>query len=691
MDKYVGKRLDGRYEIKQLIGIGGMANIYLSYDQVENRDVAIKILQDEYLSNDEFRRRFRNESKAIAVLNHPNIVKIYDLSFGDNIQYIVMEHVDGITIKEYLEQKGKLDWKEALHYISQILRALQHAHSKGIMHRDIKPQNVMLKQDGTIKVMDFGIACFASEGRATDDVTYGSVQYMSPEQARGDNLDEKTDIYSVGVMLYEMLTGELPFDNAQPFEIVRMKMSSDPRSPREINPDIPVGLEEIILRAMQRNTSSRYQTVSEMLRDIDTFKSNPTVTFNYRYFAEENEDSASRTRVFRPVTDNTPANNKPTPTEPDDDDSDEEDEEEEKQKSKTIPILAGIAAGFVVVAALVIFLVIRSGSNSTEITLPNFVGQTLVDVQEEYKDRLEFSATYEYNSEYAAGVIFEQNKAEGKTVKEGTTIKVTVSSGAESQEIPDVSGMKQSEAQSELERCGFTSLDFVERNDATVASGYVIATYPVAGTSLSTSDTVTVYVSKGATTVTTTVPNLSKMTQSEAKAALEAKGLSLGTVKEQYSSTVDEGLVVAQSVTAGSTVNEGTTVNITISAGPEASSATSSESTGATVSVSIPSSATGSYQFRVYIDGVYDSSYTKTVDVSTVSSVSFNIEGGQGTVEVGIKVVPSGGSTETLYARFSVNTETGKVSKTVSEVTSVFSSSTTSSATSSKDEDEDEE
>ena len=285
MDKYIGKRLGGRYDIKELIGVGGMANVYKATDIIEDKIVAVKILKDEYLSNDEFLRRFRNESKAIAVLSHPNIVKIFDVSLGDGIQYIVMEYVDGLTLKEYIEQQHVLRWKEAVHFTVQILRALQHAHDKGIVHRDIKPQNIMLLQDGTIKVMDFGIARFArDDGRTVTDKAIGSVHYISPEQARGDVTDEKSDIYSVGVMLFEMLTGKLPFDADSAVSIALMQMQAIPKMPRQLNETIPEGLEEITVRAMQKDPSQRYQSAAEMLRDIDEFKRNQVFYLSINIF-----------------------------------------------------------------------------------------------------------------------------------------------------------------------------------------------------------------------------------------------------------------------------------------------------------------------------------------------------------------------------------------------------------------------
>ena len=266
MENYVGKRLDGRYEIMEIIGVGGMAVVYKAFDNIDNRIVAVKILKDEFLANEDFRRRFKNESKAISVLSHKNIVKVYDVSYGDRLQYIVMEYVNGITLKEYIEQQGTINTREAIYFVTQILRALQHAHDKGIVHRDIKPQNIMLTSDGTIKVTDFGIARFSrSETETMNGQAIGSVHYISPEQAKGSVTDAKTDIYSVGVVLYEMLTGKLPFQSENAVSVALMQLQNDPVMPREINPDIPVGLEQIVLRAMQKNLNDRYQSALSLI------------------------------------------------------------------------------------------------------------------------------------------------------------------------------------------------------------------------------------------------------------------------------------------------------------------------------------------------------------------------------------------------------------------------------------------
>ncbi|MBQ4603561.1 MAG: serine/threonine protein kinase, partial [Clostridia bacterium] len=287
MDNYTGKRLDGRYEIQEVIGVGGMAVVYKAYDNIDDRTVAVKILKEEYLANEEFRRRFKNESKAIAVLSHPNIVKVFNVSYGDRLQYIVMEYVEGITLKEYIEQQGKLGIKETVHFTMQILRALQHAHDKGIVHRDIKPQNIMLLSNGNIKVTDFGIARFSySDTKTMTDSAIGSVHYISPEQARGDTTDDRADIYSVGVVLYEMLTGQLPFQSDNSVSVALMQLQSDPKRPRELNSSIPVGLEQIVMHAMQKNAKDRYLTAAEMLLDIEEFKRNPTIRFQRDYFVD---------------------------------------------------------------------------------------------------------------------------------------------------------------------------------------------------------------------------------------------------------------------------------------------------------------------------------------------------------------------------------------------------------------------
>ena len=355
MDKFVGKRLDGRYEIKEIIGVGGMAVVYKAYDNQENRIVAVKILKEEFISNEEFVRRFKNESKAIAMLSHPNIVKVFDVSFGDLIQYIVM------------------------------------AHDKGIVHRDLKPQNIMVLPDGTIKVTDFGIARFArSEQRTITDKAIGSVHYISPEQARGERTDEKTDIYSVGVMLYEMLTGQLPFQAESAVSVAIMQLQRDPQLPTEINGSIPLGLEQITMHAMQKNPERRYQSASEMLCDLGAFRKDPSLTFDYSYFVD---DSPTK---FAPAAFDYDSVQVP-----------EREEEEPKEKNNMIPILAGIAVTLVIAIVILaaIFVPKLLSSTGSELTCPKFVGQKLEDVtsNDEYKANFKFEEKWESNADYAYG------------------------------------------------------------------------------------------------------------------------------------------------------------------------------------------------------------------------------------------------------------------------------------------------
>lgn len=448
MDKMIGMRLKNRYEIQELIGVGGMANVYKALDTVEQRVVAVKVLREEFLSNEDFVRRFKNESKAIGELSHPNIVKVYDVITDESIQCIVMEYVDGITLKEYIEYKKILPWKEAVHFTIQILRALQHAHDHGIIHRDIKPQNIMLLADRTIKVMDFGIARFSrTESQTMTDKAIGSVHYISPEQARGDAIDDKADIYSVGVMLFEMLTGKLPFEADSPVSVAIKQIQSIPTRPREINKDIPVGIEEITLRAMQKDTSQRYQSAAEMLKDLEIFRHNPQIHFDYKYFVDENP-----TRQIDVPVDNKQSSKKVG----------SKTKQEEEEKSPIVPILTAVALAFVAVAVLfVIGMVIVNNPfvSVAEFEAPTLIGLKLEDVQNnpEYmsKFKIEQEKT-DYSEEYEAGVIYEQNPKPGRKMKEGATIEVSVSIGKQSHTMPPLHDSTLDDAKNALSALGIT-------------------------------------------------------------------------------------------------------------------------------------------------------------------------------------------------------------------------------------------
>lgn len=466
MDKYLGKRLDGRYEMRELIGVGGMAYVYKAYDAVDDRIVAVKILKDEFLNSDEFVRRFRNESKAIAILNHANIVKVLDVGFGERLQYIVMEYIDGITLKEYLDQRKDIRWKEAVHFTVQILRALQHAHDKGIVHRDIKPQNIMLLSDGTIKVTDFGIARLTrNEMKATveGNKAIGSVHYISPEQARGEITDEKTDLYAVGIMLYEMLTGRLPFEADNAVSVAIMQMQSEAQAPRQINEEIPEGLEQITLKAMQKDTAKRYQSAAEMLSDFDEFKRNPSIKFEYTYMVDETPtryvDAITRVRGESPepalnTKKEEPAKKKAAP-------------KKKKKKNKNTVRLVILIITLCLVAGLlaaVIWMAIgiwngdidlfskwlgKAEKKADEITVEKFIGKNYyaeIEGAVEYQGKYTFKIVLEDSkkSDVKKGEVFQQEPAAGKTIKENGTVTLYV-------HYPSVSKYIQLDPRAEIE------------------------------------------------------------------------------------------------------------------------------------------------------------------------------------------------------------------------------------------------
>lgn len=623
MDSNIGKKLDGRYEITELIGVGGMADVYKAIDVMENRTVAVKILKPEFSGNEEFLRRFRNESKAIAVLSHPNIVKIYDVGFTDEIQFIVMEYIDGITLKEFIDQQGVLKWKDALHFITQILRALQHAHDKGIVHRDIKPQNIMLFTDGTIKVMDFGIARFSRiDGKTLSDKTIGSVHYISPEQARGDMTDERSDIYSVGVMLYEMLTGRKPFDGENPVAIALKHMQEAPVPPREIMPSIPEALEEIVLHAMERNPAKRYQSAAEMIKDIDTFKLNPSVVFGYKGNSAPIQDEGA-TQYFKAVNNVDDDENYDDYDEENDDEEYEDDEEDDKKRSYVVPILLAVTVAVVIVAAFIIGItVMKSFSNSGGIhtgtvTLPNFVGKNIVQVEQDYRDKLQFDIKNEYNDEYEEGIIFWQGQTAGKTVKEGYKISLKVSKGKKMSTVPDMAGKTATVAESELKAAGFTVVTR-DKWDDKVPKGQVISTEPAAGTEYPIGGTVSIFVSRGPVETRVKVPDLVGLTKEKAIALLKENKLQ--AVVEEIEHEGDKGKVIQQDIEKNELVDRDSKITIYVSTGEVSPKEL-------TFALPLPNGVHGGYSIEIYKDG--NVAYTQSISSAetTGGSVSIKVKG----------------------------------------------------------------
>ena len=556
MDKYVGKRLDGRYEIREIIGVGGMAVVYKAYDNQEDRLVAIKILKEEFLTNEEFLRRFKNESKAIAMLSHPNIVNVYDVSFGDLIQYIVMEYIEGITLKEFIEKEGSLRWKDAVHFTIQILKGLQHAHDNGIVHRDVKPQNIMVLEDGTIKVTDFGIARFArSDQRTITDKAIGSVHYISPEQARGEKTDEKADIYSVGVMLYEMLTGKLPFQADSAVSVAIMQLQREPQLPTEINDSIPQGLEQITMHAMQKSQERRYQSAAEMLCDLGNFRKDPELTFAYSYFV----DNSPTKFVGEIVREEKP-----------------EEKEAQKEKNNIIPILLGIAVTLVIALVVLAFIFIPKLLSDTgkEIECPNFVGQKFADIKNdpEYTENFIFNPKWQENEEYDYGYIYEQSIKEGSKVKDDTKITLFVSMGQSTEKVPDVRNQLESYAVSQLKAAGFVTKIVEEANDE-VEAGYVIRTEPQHTTVVADGETITIVVSTGKPQEFVLVPDVLGQPEEQAKKELQKVGLKAKVETQKVNITPEKdyqpaGNVLAQSPQSSSEkVAEGTEVVLYISSG----------------------------------------------------------------------------------------------------------------------------
>ena len=619
MDKYIGKRLDGRYEIHELLGVGGMAYVYKAYDNIEKRWVAIKILKEELAGNSDFLRRFRNESKAIAVLSHPNIVKVYDVSFGDRIQYIVMEYIDGITLKQYIEQQGEIKWREALYFTVQILRALQHAHEKGIIHRDIKPQNIMLLEDGTIKVTDFGIARFSqAETQTMTDKAIGSVHYIAPEQARGGYINDKADIYSVGVMLYEMLTGQLPFVADNAVSVAIMQMQAEPTPPSRINPSIPKGLEEITMHAMEKNPAQRFPSAADMLEDVERFRRNPEIVFHYgeqvdRAYAGTSAD------IYGNVQQNA------APQKYNDNYEYEEEYVRSKNGARASNIIKGIVAAVIVVALVVggIFgwrylqnLTTSTNKTSDEIVLPNFVGRIYdTDIKDnpDYAD-LTFEITYGNVPSKQPGEVLRQTPAAGMTVKKGKTVSLTVNGEAEQVVVEDVKGYKQQDAYDALKALNLSPKIQAVADDDT-AVGYVVKTDPAAGSTVSTGTTVTIYVSSGPSTESAVIPNIVGYQYSAAKEELEAAGFVVTTEYDDESDK-DENTVLSVSPNEGEKAKKGSVVTVTVSSGKGAQK-------DVYYDIPLPGGVSDDLTMKIYVDGTLIETRTVNPSTSPYSNMTF--------------------------------------------------------------------
>ncbi len=626
MDQYIGKMLDDRYEILELIGSGGMANVYKARCHRLNRLVAIKILKSDLADNADFRRRFHDESQAVAQLSHANIVSVYDVSTNPDREYIVMELIDGITLKQYMERRGRMDWRESLHFITQIMRGLSHAHSRGIIHRDIKPQNIMVLRDGSVKVADFGIACLANQGQTLTQEALGSVHYISPEQARGDRIDARSDIYSAGVVLYEMLTGRLPFEGDSAVSVAIQHLSSVPLAPRDIDPSIPEPLELICMKAMNSDPNKRYASADAMIEDLEKFRRDPSVDMDY-----------IRQELTAPAADTEPTMPLPTAQvasavkkhtgelrrER------EAEEEPPRRDKKSIAIIAGIFAAAVLLVVLLFKLILGdfgpAGSNKSY-PVPDIRGKTVEEAQEMegVKDifLIEVQGT-RTTEEYQPGQIVEQDPAAGRTRKSNLVIQVYVAAEPEKVPMKDLVGMEYRQARVLLTDMG---LDLKITTETVSSDKYgadaVIETVPVADEPLVAGQTVILRVSTGPETVT--VPTFTGQDIANAVQNAQDLGLTVGEITYDTFSFAPQGQVIDQSIKPTNEVPGGTKISFTVSGQKNSDDATAAR----VVEFTMPSDMEGMIKVEFEQDSVtLDSQYIN----ASMGTVTYTFTGKTGT------------------------------------------------------------
>ena len=621
MDQYIGRMLDDRYEILELIGSGGMANVYKARCHRLNRLVAVKILKSDLAENADFRRRFRDESRAVAQLSHANIVSVYDVSTSGETEYIVMELIDGITLKQYMERRGRMDWRESLHFITQIMRGLSHAHSRGIIHRDIKPQNIMVLRDGSVKVADFGIACLANASQTLTQEALGSVHYISPEQARGDRIDARSDIYSAGVVLYEMLTGRLPFEGDSAVSVAIQHLSSVPLAPRDIDPSIPEPLELICMKAMNSDPDKRYPTADAMLEDLEKFRKDPTVDMDYirKELAEVQPDSEPTMPL--PTAQVTTAMKKRA----DQQRRSEPEEEFRFRDKKSIAIMAGIFAAALVLVFLLFKLILGDfgpAGNNKSYEVPDVRGMTVEEAQltDGVKDIFEIVVKGTQRSDtYEPGQIIQQSPEEGRSRKSNFVIEVYVAAEEVKVDMPDVTGKEYRQARIELQELNLDlQFDFLSQNSDSYAKDMVISTIPAVGEPLKQGQKVTLYVSTGPKTVT--VPTFIGQDIAIAIKNAQDMGLTVGQPLFDPFSAVETGRVTEQSIEADQVVDGGTQIVFTVSGSGEEDIMTRTRA----VEFTLPENMEGMIKVEYEQDGeIIDSQYIS----SNLQSVSYTFTG----------------------------------------------------------------
>ncbi len=605
MDKYIGRLLDNRYEILEVIGSGGMAVVYKARCHRLNRLVAIKILKDEYMEDEDFRRRFHSESQAVAMLSHPNIVSVYDVSTSIMADYIVMELIEGISLKQYMEKKGTVNWKETLHFAIQIGKALEHAHSRGIVHRDIKPHNVMVLKNGSVKVMDFGIARMMSKGNTLTKEALGSVHYISPEQAKGGRVDNRSDLYSLGVVMYEMMTGRPPYDGESPVAVAIQHINGGAAMPSTLNPNIPGGLEQIIMKAMAVDPAARYSSASEMLRDMDEFRKDPAMLFDYqtagvdviRVQKPEPEKTqepelvvAGKTTAERVVEKKEGLSQEQSRQRMQRRAEEQRRREAEAAKKRNnVAIIAISACSLVIVIAVVVLLVVllgKGGGATEKVQVPNLVGKyyDALDLDKYKNFKLKLSDQELYSTEYEPGQIVEQEPKAGTMVSPNSIIELVICLG-DGSSTDDTTGPEEStvgellmvalvnrteaEARELLDKLKL-DLDVTVEKDFSddIMAGRVIASDPKVGDPLVQGQAVSLTVSRGRQPK---MEEYAGKTEDEVRNILMNYDLDLVLhIEPESSKDVEAGKIIRTEPKAGVLLDVGDEVTLVVSSGAEA-------------------------------------------------------------------------------------------------------------------------
>ena len=558
MDNYIGRLLDNRYEILEDIGIGGMAVVYKARCHRLNRLVAIKILKDELFRDAEFRRRFHAESQAVAMLSHPNIVNVYDVSHSEDADYIVMELIDGISLKQYMEQKGVLDWRETLHFATQIAKALEHAHSRGIIHRDIKPHNIMILKDGSVKVADFGIARVSSAQSTLTREALGSVHYISPEQAKGSKIDCRSDLYSLGVVMYEMLTGKPPYDGETPVAVAIQHINAQASQPRALNPQVPVGMEQITMRAMCAEMDERYGSAAEMLLDLDEFRKNPSVIFEYDRKPEEptTEIPTIGAAIVKTVAQKTVRSHTAVA--------------EKKKRNNLSAVAAGVICILFALGTIGYFLyaffLADFFASPEDISVPELQGMVYEEIDPDaYPDFEIVVVSQQFHDTVEKGVVISQSPVDGRMVKPGATIELTVSLGKADNSMQNLLNHTEENAITILDNLHLNLKVITRYEESELYVGTVIRTDPPAGETLVEGQTVILYVSAEPEAKMITLKGFLDKDIEEVEQWINSQGLYYTT--SYVASAKPLGTVLSQNIAAGTSVRQGTSITFQISDG----------------------------------------------------------------------------------------------------------------------------